>query len=48
MNYNGINIDNKESFLMCLLGYTRFKNIPNNVPSVTGADFEVVCGDLYE
>ena len=29
MNYEGINIDNKESFLMCLLGYTRFFNIEN-------------------
>tara|TARA_B110000116_G_C16788401_1_gene562298 strand:+ start:738 stop:1835 length:1098 start_codon:yes stop_codon:yes gene_type:complete len=48
LNLNGLNIDNKESFLMCLLGYTRFKNIPNNVPSVTGADSEAVCGDLYE
>ena len=48
LNLNGLNIDNKESFLMCLLGYTRFKNIPNNVPSVTGANSDVICGDLYE
>ena len=48
MNFNGINIDNKESFLMNLLGVTAFKNIPNNMPSVTGADKKVVCGRLYE
>ena len=48
MNYNGINIDNKESFLMCLLGYTRYLNIPNNIPSVTGANKELVCGEIYE
>ena len=48
MNYNGINIDNKESFLMCLLGYTRYFNIPNNVPSVTGAKSSLVCGEIYE
>ena len=48
MNYNGINIDNKESFLMCLLGYTKYFNIPNNVPSVTGANKSVVCGEIYE
>ena len=48
MNYNGINIDNKESFLMCLLGYTRYLNIPNNIPSVTGANKELICGEIYE
>ena len=48
MNYNGINIDNKESFLMSLLGVTAFHNIPNNMPSVTGADKKVICGRLYE
>lgn len=48
INYNGINIDNKESFLMCLLGFTSFNNIPNNIPSVTGADKEVICGIEYE
>ena len=48
MDYNGLNIDNKESFLMCLLGYTRYFNIPNNVPSVTGANKDIVCGEIYE
>ena len=47
-NLRGINIDNKESFLMCLLGYTRFFNIENNIPSVTGAVNKVVCGEIYE
>ena len=45
---NGINIDNKESFLMCLLGYTRYNEILSNVPSVTGAKEEVLCGEIYE
>ena len=48
MNYNGLNIDNKESFLMCLLGYTKYFNIPNNMPSVTGANKNIVCGEIYE
>ena len=48
MNHNGLNIDNKESFLMCLLGYTRYFNIPNNMPSVTGANKNIVCGEIYE
>ena len=47
-NYNGINIDNKEAFLMCLLGYTCIMKIPNNISSVTGASKEVVCGEIYE
>ena len=38
---------NKEDFLMCLMGYTKFMNIPNNLPSVTGAHKEVVCGEIY-
>ena len=45
---NGINVDNKESFLMCLLGYNRYNEIFSNVPSVTGAKEEVLCGDIYE
>ena len=48
LNMNGLNIDNKEAFLMCLLGYTKIMNIPNNLPSVTGASMETVCGTLYE
>ena len=47
-NYNGINVDNKEAFLMCLLGYTCVMKIPNNISSVTGASKEVVCGEIYE
>ena len=47
-NFNGLDINNKESFLICLLGYTKFKNIYNNIPSVTGAKKKMVCGDLYE
>ena len=48
INYDGINIDNKESFLMCLLGITAFRRIPNNMPSVTGANKKIVCGRIYE
>jgi len=48
LDMNGLNIDNKEAFLMCLLGYTKIMNIPNNLPSVTGASMETVCGTLYE
>ena len=48
LNMNGLNIDNKEAFLMCLLGYTKIMNMPNNLPSVTGASMETVCGTLYE
>ena len=48
MDYDGLNVDNKESFLMCLLGYTRYFNIPNNMPSVTGANKNIVCGEIYE
>ena len=48
LNYMNLNIDNKESFLMCLMGYTCFKKINNNMPSVTGAKMPVVCGEIYE
>ncbi|MBI65459.1 MAG: hypothetical protein CMG64_04120 [Candidatus Marinimicrobia bacterium] len=48
IDYKGININNKESFLMCLLGFTFYNNIFNNMPSVTGAKKKVVCGELYE
>ena len=48
INYHGINIDNKESFLMCVLGITSLKKIPNNMPSVTGANKKIVCGKIYE
>ncbi len=46
--FNGLNIDNKEAFLICLLGYTRVHKIENNIPLVTGAKLKTVCGDLYE
>ena len=48
LNMSGLNIDNKEAFLMCLLGYTKIMNMPNNLTSVTGASMETVCGTLYE
>ena len=47
-NYYGIDHNYKESFLMALLGYCRVKNIPNNMPSVTGANKLDVYGEIYE
>ena len=43
-----ISIDNKESFLMAILGYTCYNHIANNMPSVTGASNEAVYGEIYE
>ena len=47
-NFNGINHNYKESLLMALLGYCKIKNIPNNMPSVTGAKKLDVYGEIYE
>ena len=43
-----ISIDNKESFLMAILGYTCYNKITNNMPSVTGASKYAVYGQKYE
>jgi len=43
-----ISVDNKEAFLMAVLGYSCFNNIPNNMPSVTGASHDAIYGDIYE
>ena len=43
-----ISIDNKESFLMAILGYTCYNKITNNMPSVTGASKYAVYGQIYE
>ena len=48
LNIKGLNIDNKESFLMTVLGISSYLNLYNNVPSVTGAKRRVICGKKYE
>ena len=48
LNYRGLNIDNKEAFLMGVLGASSYLKISNNVPSVTGANKNLICGKLYE
>ncbi len=42
-----ISVDNKESFLMSVMGYSRIKNLFNNMPSVTGAKKLDVYGEIY-
>ena len=44
----GIESKFKESLLMAVLGYSKIKNIKNNVPSVTGASDNIVLGNIYE
>ena len=39
--------DYKEALLIALLGYTKFNKISNNMPSVTGAENEIVLGDVF-
>ena len=46
--FNGIDHNYKEAFLMTLMGYCRLMNIPNNMPSVTGAKKNEVYGEIYE
>lgn len=46
LNDVGINPKYKEALLMAVLGYTRFNNISNNMPSVTGAKNETILGDI--
>lgn len=42
----GISNNYKEVMAFALLGYCRFYNIPNNVPSCTGAEKSVVMGKI--
>ena len=44
----GIAVDSKEALLMCVLGYTCYKNLNNNMPNVTGASKYDVYGEVYE
>ena len=43
-----ISIDAKEAFLMAVMGFSCYKNIPNNMPSVTGAKKYASYGSMYE
>jgi anhydro-N-acetylmuramic acid kinase len=40
-------IDNKESLIFALLGYLRYREEPNNIPSVTGAQRKISGGAIY-
>ena len=48
MNKYKISVDNKEAFLIAVLGYTCYNNIVNNMPSVTGASKDEIYGEIYE
>jgi anhydro-N-acetylmuramic acid kinase len=41
-------IDNKEALIFALLGYLRLKEIPNTLPSVTGASRPISAGAIYK
>jgi anhydro-N-acetylmuramic acid kinase len=41
-------IDNKEALIMSLIGVRFLENKFNVLASVTGADFNTICGDLYK
>ena len=43
-----ISIDAKEAFLMAVMGFSCYKNIPNNMPSVTGASGKHIYGQIYK
>ena len=47
-NNNGLCADSKESFLIALMGYARYNNIPNNMQTVTGAKSLCSYGEIYE
>ena len=42
----GISNNYKEAMAFALLGYCNFYNIPNNVPSCTGANRPLVLGKM--
>ena len=46
-DYN-IDVDIKEALLMAIMGATKYKNIDNNMPSVTGAKKYASYGSMYE
>ena len=43
----GIEPKMKESLLMAVLAAARMKNLPANMPSVTGADRQTLLGDIF-
>ena len=43
----GIDSSIKESMLIASLGVAKLRNIPSNMPSVTGAKNNIVLGDIY-
>ena len=45
-NY-GINSKMKESLLMAVLGTAHIQNMISNIPSVSGADYQTVLGQIY-
>ena len=47
-DYYGIHIDNKEAFLMAVMGLSKYQKIYNNMPSVTGANKYASYGTIYE
>jgi len=46
-SYN-VDLNIKEAFLMAVMGLARYKNINNNMPSVTGANKLASYGEIYE
>ena len=46
-SHDKISIENKESFLMSVMGYCCINNLYNNMPSVTGANKLDVYGEIY-
>ena len=46
-NTVGIHPDYKEALLMAVLGYSKMNQLKSNMPSVTGANCEIVLGDIY-
>ena len=43
----GIESTIKESLLMAVLAVARIQNLPANMPSVSGADRQIVLGDIF-
>ncbi|MAJ44402.1 MAG: hypothetical protein CMF96_06635 [Candidatus Marinimicrobia bacterium] len=43
----GIHTDYKEALLIAILGYSKLNQMKSNMPSVTGANCEVVLGEIY-
>jgi len=47
-NFNNIDKDIKEGLLMAVMGYSKYHNLYNNMPSVTGASKYESYGTIYE